>query len=168
MDEQKENDNNNNNNNIINKIKEKVLKYFKENDLEDLMNYGSDLDEGLYHLTTLYQEILNEIPIKYQYIYTEDGLSDGKYVTTINFGDEDEIKVDTSAWNGIDIVKDNIIAIYERSTELKTFKKKKQLEIQKSIKYMYEVFNKLMSLKFFGGQSYLCNLLEGDNDDNNV
>ena len=45
-------------------------------------------------------------------IYTED-ISDGKYLTTITFEDNSQINLDTSAFNGIDVVTENIKSIYE-------------------------------------------------------
>jgi len=104
----------------LNQLVEKVVyDYFNLKEIENLMEYGCDSDEGLYHLTFLYQDILDELNIKYDYIYTEDGLSDGKYVTTIGFKDKQEIKVDTSAWNGKEIIFENIKYIYESFFNIK-------------------------------------------------
>ena len=41
-------------------IIEKVSEYFRKNDIKNLMDYGCDTDEGLYHLSTMYEEILNK------------------------------------------------------------------------------------------------------------
>ena len=90
-----------------------VIKYFRENDIKDLMNYGSDRDEGLYKLSSMYKEILNNLYIYYLDVYTEDGISDGKYLTTVTFENDSKIEIDTSAWNGIKVVSDNIESIYE-------------------------------------------------------
>ena len=97
-----------------------VIDYFKENNIKDLMEYGSDKDEGLYKLTSLYQEIMEKLNIKYENIYTEDGISDGKYITIVSFENDKEIKIDTSAWNGLKTVAENIESIYneyEKSKE---------------------------------------------------
>lgn len=91
----------------------KVIEYFKENEIDDLREYGSDSDEGLYHLSSMYKEIMDKLNIKYENIYTEDGISDGKYVTIIILEDGIEIKIDTSAWNGIEVVTENIATVYE-------------------------------------------------------
>lgn len=92
---------------------QKVIKYFRENNIKDLMEYGSDFDEGLYKLSDMYKEILEQLNINFQSIKTEDGMSDGKYVTTIVFKDNSQIKLDLSAWNGIGNVTDNIESILE-------------------------------------------------------
>ena len=90
-----------------------VIKYFRENDIKDLMNYGSDKDEGLYKLSSMYKEILNSLDIYYLDVYTEDGISDGKYLTTVTFENDSKIEIDTSAWNSIKVVSENIESIYE-------------------------------------------------------
>ena len=76
------------------------------------MNYGNDYDEGLLHLSSLYKNLLDELNINYLNIYTED-ISDGKYLTTITFEDNSQINLDTSAFNGIDVVSENIKSFYE-------------------------------------------------------
>ena len=70
----------------------KVIEYFEENQIKDLMNYGCDTDEGLSKLSSLYTEIMDKLNIKYSDIYTEDGASHGKYITTILF--ENNSKID--------------------------------------------------------------------------
>ena len=80
-------------------IHSKVKEYFNENRIEDLMDYGNDGDEGLYKLSSLYEEIMDKLNIKYDYVYTED-VSDGKYLTTIIFNNNEKISIDTSARNG--------------------------------------------------------------------
>lgn len=90
----------------------KVIDYFRENEIKDLMAYGSDRDEGLYHLSMMYQEIMDKLGIKYSNVYTED-VSDGKYLTTIIFENGSSIQINTSAWNGIKVVTENIESIYE-------------------------------------------------------
>lgn len=93
-----------------------VAKYFNEKKMDDLMEYGNDSDEGLYHLSTLYEDLMNELDIKFDSVYTED-ISDGKYVTTIIFRDNSEIQIDTSAFNGIEVVTDNLISVLENYKE---------------------------------------------------
>ena len=92
---------------------QKVINYFRENNIKDLMEYGSDFDEGLYKLSDMYKEILEQLNINFESIKTEDGMSDGKYVTTITFDDNSQIKLDLSAWNGIGNVTENIESILE-------------------------------------------------------
>lgn len=91
-----------------------VADYFRENKIEDLMNYGSDKDEGLCHLSSMYEELMDKLNIEYTSIYTEDGMSDGKYLTTIKFRNSTKIEIDTSAWNGIGAVTENLESIYEK------------------------------------------------------
>ena len=113
----------------------KVIEYFRENAIKDLMEYGSDGDEGLCHLSTMYEEIMNKLGIKYLNIYTED-VSDGKYLTTIFFENDSSIKVDTSAWNGIQVVTKNIESIYEFYENLK--ENLMQNEVKKENEFEYE------------------------------
>lgn len=111
----------------------KVAAYFKENDIKDLLNYGSDRDEGLYHLSSLYEEIMNKLNINCKDIYTEDGISDGKYITTITFNDNSQIVLDTSAWNGIKVVTENMESIYEQFN--KSLKNTIENEMENEIAY---------------------------------
>ena len=83
------------------------------------MQYGSDSDEGLYHLSSMYEEIMDKLDIKYSNVYTEDGISDGKYMTTVTFENGSSMTIDTSAWNGIEVVTQNIESIYETYWELR-------------------------------------------------
>ena len=94
--------------------------YFRENKIKDLMNYGADTDEGLNKLSSMYSEILNQLNIDYENIYTENGMSDGKYITEITFKDGSKITLDTSAWNGIEVVEYNVkslVEFYEKNKE---------------------------------------------------
>lgn len=97
---------------------EKVSEYFRKNDIKNLMDYGCDTDEGLYHLSTMYEEILNKLNVKFDSIYTEDGISDGKYTTTIIFENDSKVIVDISAFNGIKVVVNNIETIYQESLKI--------------------------------------------------
>lgn len=93
-------------------ILDNVSAYFRENQIKNLMDYGSDGDEGLTPISSLYKELMDKLNIKYTNVYTED-VSDGKYLTTITFENDFEIKVDTSAWNGIKVVAENMESIFE-------------------------------------------------------
>ena len=75
---------------------DKVIEYFKENEIKDLMEYGSDGDEGLYHLSSMYQEIMDQLGIKYSNVYTKD-VSDGKYLTTIIFENDSSSNLSNSS-----------------------------------------------------------------------
>lgn len=105
---------------------QKVCEYFSKNNIKDLMEYGSDYDEGVYHISNMYKEILDELNIKYKDIFTEDGLGDGKYITSITFEDNSEIKLDINAWDGIRTVTENIEGICNEY-------QKKSLELDKEI-----------------------------------
>ena len=112
---------------LLNKVRE----YFMENKIKDLMEYGSDNDEGLYKLSSMYKELMDELSIKYSSVFTED-VSDGKYLTTIIFEDNSSIKIDTSAWNGIKVVTENVESIYE------TYEKLKQKEVKNDEEINYD------------------------------
>lgn len=112
----------------------KVIEYFKENEIKDLMEYVSDGDEGLYHLSSMYQEIMDKLGIKYSNVYTED-VSDGKYLTTIIFENDSSIQVDTSAWNGIKTVAENMESIYESYENLKEKIKPNEVKNEKEFEY---------------------------------
>ena len=112
---------------LLNKVRE----YFMENKIKDLMEYGSDNDEGLYKLSSMYKELMDELSIKYSNVFTED-VSDGKYLTTIIFEDNFSMKIDTSAWNGIKVVTENVESIYE------TYEKLKQKEVKNDEEINYD------------------------------
>ena len=114
---------------------DKVIEYFRENAISNLMDYGSDRDEGLNHLSSMYQEIMDKLGIKYLNVYTED-VSDGKYMTTITFENDSSIEVDTSAWNGIKVVTENMESIYETYEKLK--EKSKQNEVKNENEFEYD------------------------------
>ena len=99
------------------------------------MDYGSDGDEGLNHLTSMYEEIMDKLGIKYSNVYTED-VSDGKYITTITFENNSSIEVDTSAWNGVKVVTENMESIYETYDKLK--EKSKQNEVKNENEFDYD------------------------------
>lgn len=112
----------------------KVIEYFRENGIKDLMEYGNDRDEGLYHLSSMYGEIMDKLGIKYSNVYTED-VSDGKYMTTITFENDSSIEVDTSAWNGIKVIAENIESIYEYYENLKEKMKENEVKNENGIEY---------------------------------
>lgn len=119
--------------NIEEKIKLVVDLYFVENDINNLMDYGSDRDSYVMPtLSDLYKELMEKLNIPYSKIYTED-ISDSKYETTIEFENGSSTVVDTSAWNNEEIIFDNLISIksdYEkfRDSEIEKFDKKKYIE----------------------------------------
>lgn len=112
-----------------------VSEYFRKNQIKDLMNYGNDRDEGLYKLSSMYQEIMDKLGIKYSNIYTEDGISDGKYVTTITFENDSKIELDTDAWNGIKVVAANMESVCETYNNLSIESEKNQNKNDMEIEY---------------------------------
>lgn len=111
-------------------ILSKVIDYFREHKIKNLIEYGNDYDEGLYHLSSLYKELMDKLDIKYVYVSTED-VSDGKYLTTITFEDNSEIKLDTDAFNGIKVVSQNVDSIYEHiNRKLKQNEKENDIECE--------------------------------------
>lgn len=88
----------------------KIIEYFKENDLENLKDYGSDNDEGLYHFTDFYKDILDKLDIKYVHIGTEEK-EPGEYTTNIDFDDNNTIAVDTKEGEEIDYLISNLAYI---------------------------------------------------------
>lgn len=71
-------------------IKTKILDYLNEYNTENLMDYGSDEDAigGMNSISEMFKDILDILKIKYVNVSTVDGISDGKYVTTIDFGNK--------------------------------------------------------------------------------
>ena len=110
------------------KIDAKVESYFNKNNIENLMEYGCDSDEGLYHLTDLYSEIMDDLNIKYDSIYTENGPADGKYLTVVTLTDGSIINLGTRANNGVEIVADNIKDVYEIYEKLQHQSCEKEVE----------------------------------------
>lgn len=110
----------------------KVIEYFKENQIKDLIDYGCDTDEGLNKLSSLYTEIMDKLNIKYSDVYTEDGISPGKYITTIFFENNSKIDIDTNAWEGIKGVTSNMESIY------KFYENSKQNEVQNDKDFEYD------------------------------
>jgi len=110
-------------------IRKEVIKYFNENQIENLENYGADSDEGLCKISSLYSEILDNLNIKYTNIFTEDGISGGKYVITISFDDETNIVLDSKSRDNFEHVVDNLIAITE---EYEKFNQKEQTKDNKN------------------------------------
>lgn len=88
----------------------KVTEYFREHDLEKLKDYGSDNDEGLYHFTDFYKDILDKLDIKYVHIGTEEK-EPGEYTTNINFDDNNTIVVDTKEGEEVDYLISNLTFI---------------------------------------------------------
>lgn len=104
---------------VYDKSLSKVIDYFKENQIKNLLEYGNDSDEGLYKLSSMYKEIMDKLSIKYDCVNTRDKEgSDGKFITTVSFENNEELEIETEAWNGIKIVAENVKSIYENFKNL--------------------------------------------------
>lgn len=93
--------------------------YMGYNDIGDFMEYSSD--SNIYtnpSFSSLYKDLMDLLNIKYIDVYTND-VSDGKYVTTIEFNNEKSITIDTNAWSEIEAIKENLKSIveYEKTIE---------------------------------------------------
>lgn len=84
-----------------------VSKYFENNGIKSLMDYGSDSDDGLNHISSIYEDIMDQMNIDYSNVFTVDR-SDGKYLTTVTFKNNDSIDLETKAWNGMKDVASNM------------------------------------------------------------
>ena len=94
----------------------KVINYFKENEIKNLMDYGCDSDQGLYKLSSMYKDIMNKFDMQYYDVSTRDkDKCDGKFITTISFepASNNKIEIETSAWDGIKAVAKNVESIYK-------------------------------------------------------
>lgn len=99
-------------------IEEIVSEYFKENEIDDLMEYGSDEDSiNMPTISDVYKDLLEKLNIPYYSIVTED-VSDGKYATTIELEDGVNVLVDTSARNGVEIVASNVEYVNKKYQEV--------------------------------------------------
>ena len=117
----------------------KVMSYFRENEIKNLMDYGCDTDEGLYKLSDMYREIMNKFDMQYFNVNTRDKEgSDGKYITTIAFEPETEIEIETSAWDGIKAITENVVSIYENYKVFYENSIKNGVQNETEINYDYE------------------------------
>ena len=116
-----------------------VSEYFRENEIKNLMDYGCDTDEGLYKLSDMYREIMNKFDMQYFNVNTRDKEgSDGKYITTIAFEPETEIEIETSAWDGIKAITENVVSIYENYKVFYENSIKNGVQNDTEINYDYE------------------------------
>ena len=111
-------------------IEQTVIKYFYENKMETLKNYGEDKDEGLYHISDLYKDLMKELNIKYENISTEEK-EPGEYTTTIEFSNN-SISVDTKSHDDIKYLLHNLNFI---SNEYKKFMQKENEKAINEIDY---------------------------------
>ncbi len=93
--------------------------YMGYNDIGNFMEYSSD--SNIYtnpSFSSLYKDLMDLLNIKYINVYTND-VSDGKYVTTIEFNKEKSITIDINAWSEIEEIKENLKSIveYEKTIE---------------------------------------------------
>ena len=115
--------------NISQRIKTTVELYFIENNIIDLMDYGADRDSlAMPSLSELYKDILQKLNIKFNSIETDE-ISDGKYKTFVEFANETKIRIDTSAFNGMEIVADNIEDVLEEYENMQTIMEDNDMEM---------------------------------------
>lgn len=108
----------------------KVMSYFRENEIKNLMDYGGDTDEGLHKLSSMYKELLDKSNIPYFDVSTRDKEgSDGKYITTISFDSNTEIEFETEAWNGLKTVTNNLVSVYDLYSKVQEVSKQKENEM---------------------------------------
>ena len=116
----------------------KVMSYFRENNIKNLMDYGCDTDEGLHKLSSMYKELLDKSNIPYFDVSTRDKEgSDGKFITTISFDSNTEIEFETEAWNGIKAVTENVSSIYENYKIFNENSIKNEVQNDKEFEYDY-------------------------------
>lgn len=104
-----------------------VSRHFSEREINNLMEYGSDGDEGLYKLSDLYDELLYRLDIKHLGVHTED-ISDGKYETAVEISNKEKLIIYTNAWNGNEVVADNVRYIYTERERLISKEQSNELE----------------------------------------
>lgn len=99
-------------------IKDVVECYFDSNEIENLMEYGADRDSyTIPTISSIYIELLNILNVEYENIFTED-ISDGKYISTIIFNEENKITINTNASNTYEQVTSNIESIKDEYIKL--------------------------------------------------
>lgn len=113
-------------------IFEETLRYCsKEKNIETLKEYGEDSNEGLYHFTDLYKDLLDKWNIKYTNIFTDEK-EPGEYTTTIEFSNNNSISVDTKSHDDIKYLVHNLNFI---SNEYKKFMQKENEKAINEIDY---------------------------------
>lgn len=122
--------------NINDDVLDTTIDFFKENDLEDLMEYGSDNDIGLYHISDLYKKLLDKANIPYKQI-TTDEISDGKYQTNIVLNNNKDVSVENSAFDGIRGVAQNLEIITQENNLAKTNEYQDLLNNDDEFKYQF-------------------------------
>ena len=92
-------------------IRECVEEYFNENNITDLMNYGSSRDEGFSDISDVVADCLVKVGYLVEYNYSEE-ISDGKYEISVGCLDRG-FRYDLYAWDGVDDVVEIIEDILE-------------------------------------------------------
>ncbi len=145
--------------------------YFDNNDIKNLMDYGADRDENtMPTISELYREILDELKIKYERIYTEE-ISDGKYSTIISFDKNNEIIIDISAWNRNEELSENIESIKQEYIRVQKKLKNEKIEKIKTLNltkyvedyYCTNIFKEMVSsdeYKTINKKELLSNMYE--------
>lgn len=112
-------------------IEQHTREYFRKNDIHKLEQYGEDSNEGLYHFTDLYKDLLDKWNINYTNIFTDEK-EPGEYTTTIEFSNNNSISVDTKSHDDIKYLLHNLNFI---SNEYKKFMQKENEKTINEIDY---------------------------------
>lgn len=115
----------------LNIFEETLKYYFKEKNIKTLKEYGEDSNEGLYHFTDLYKDLLDKWNIKYTNIFTDEK-EPGEYTTTIEFSNNNSISIDTKSHDDIKYLLHNLNFI---SNEYKKFMQKENEKAINEIDY---------------------------------
>lgn len=128
-------------------IKTGVLNYLDEYNTENLMDYGSDEDSigGMNSISKMFEDILRDIlKINFVNVSTVDGISDGKYVTTIDFGDK-SLDLDIRASEEKDDILEDvetIIDFYNKNIENLTEDADITVPTENDIEFYKNTYNK--------------------------
>lgn len=128
-------------------IKDVVDYYFDNNDIKNLMDYGSDRDgEAMPTISSMYETILENLKIDYANIFSDD-VSSGKYTTIIEFDQQHKIQLDTkSKYNAEDIYGniqsvDEVYKNYLREKKMEKIQRIKKLDLKEIMANHYSFNN---------------------------
>lgn len=130
----------------VKKIQEVIELYFIEKDITNMMYYGSDKETSMLSISKIYMDILKKLDIKFNNIVTDE-ISDGKYRTFVKLNQEINVRIDTSAFNGIDVIVHNIESIKNEYDIVKNKQKLKQFFSHIDNEKMQTVNNTIQKFK---------------------
>jgi hypothetical protein len=106
-------------------VKDVVENYFEENNIEDLMQYGSSSDArfGAFgDISDVYYDILEELGYPVEGSYAEDATGDGKYNVYLTISGNN-FTIPTKAWRDAEGVFQDIKELIDDMEEEKEVKK---------------------------------------------